>query len=436
MRIATSLLSAALSCGLAAWTQGPAPAPASGLRVLSRPPMPASPLLAEKGDIVREVLLEVTIDAQGHPTRVRVDQGPDELWDLAQDYVKAWTFEPVLTGGVPGVARDRLRIPFRMATLPEAEVVLHVRRAVLDVAVKVREGAPELDAGKLETSVRESLTRAGIEVVREAGAKAEETHHLRLMLFASRTPSGLLEVTFLGRCSLLADRALPANSPGQTKRVWNAAKVLGMADSEGWQEAVAGALCRLAETVGGLPSPVRPAIVTGARAPASAPGLQAAPPTAAPSRQAAAAAPRTLSKEDLLRIRDGRVPEVAPRQLPHDSGPLAFASAPSGFAGGGVAGGFGGKVVDFDFSQVKIRHQPKPPPYPAIAKMAKVQGTVVVELTIDTTGRPCRAETLGGPLPLQSASVQYSLEWRFEPALINGVPQVARFRLTMPYRLF
>ena len=74
------------------------------------------------------------------------------------------------------------------------------------------------------------------------------------------------------------------------------------------------------------------------------------------------------------------------------------------------------------------------PPYPTSAKMHRVQGTVVVELIVDPEGRVARAEALEGPGPLLLTAIGYALDWKFQPALLNGVPQYARFRLTMPFR--
>lgn len=91
--------------------------------------------------------------------------------------------------------------------------------------------------------------------------------------------------------------------------------------------------------------------------------------------------------------------------------------------------------ADFDFSQIRVRYQPPPPPYPPEAKARHIQGTVVVELVVDPNGTPIRAEGLQGPMMLVETAIGYALRWRFGPALLNGVPQYARFKLTMPFRL-
>jgi periplasmic protein TonB len=144
------------------------------------------------------------------------------------------------------------------------------------------------------------------------------------------------------------------------------------------------------------------------------------------------------------------VPDVAPRALPtKDQSTSQMQAGGSGTGtgmgvlGGGVAGtgmavaGSGNttRVVDFDFSQIVIKHQPPAPPYPALAKIAKIQGTVVVEIVVGTDGVPTSAKAVEGPPQLRATAENYALQWRFEPAKQNGVPQIARFKLTMPFKL-
>jgi len=95
----------------------------------------------------------------------------------------------------------------------------------------------------------------------------------------------------------------------------------------------------------------------------------------------------------------------------------------------------GAKQADFVFIQMRVKMQPPPPPYPPLAKVSGIQGTVVVELVVNPEGVPISAAALSGPIELTPAAVLYGLDWRFEPATLNGVPQTARFRLTMPFNL-
>nr|WP_320131901.1 TonB family protein [uncultured Holophaga sp.] len=136
------------------------------------------------------------------------------------------------------------------------------------------------------------------------------------------------------------------------------------------------------------------------------------------------------------------VPELAPKELPKQDLSLKYAQAapaassgPTGVTGPAVAGAGTGKVQDFDFSQIRIKYQPPAPPYPAIAKLARIQGTVVVQITIDTEGVPTEAQAMSGPPQLRATAEAYARRWRFEPATVNGTPVMGRFTLTMPFRL-
>lgn len=90
---------------------------------------------------------------------------------------------------------------------------------------------------------------------------------------------------------------------------------------------------------------------------------------------------------------------------------------------------------DLDFSRIRVRHRPPAPAYPGAAREQHVQGTLVVQITMDPEGRPTRAVALGGPPLLKPTALRYAMQWLFEPALLEGRPQWARFNLTMPFRL-
>ncbi len=92
-------------------------------------------------------------------------------------------------------------------------------------------------------------------------------------------------------------------------------------------------------------------------------------------------------------------------------------------------------VQEFDFAKIKVAHQPPAPAYPAEAKLQKIQGTVVVELTVDEAGAPVEVKALEGPEALAPTAVEYAKSWRFEPARVDGKAVKARFRLSMPFRL-
>lgn len=62
------------------------------------------------------------------------------------------------------------------------------------------------------------------------------------------------------------------------------------------------------------------------------------------------------------------------------------------------------------------------PIYPAIAKAARLQGTVVVTAVIDRSGRIINAQVVEGPLMLRDAAVTAVRDARYHPYLLNGQP--------------
>lgn len=188
---------------------------------------------------------------------------------------------------------------------------------------------------------------------------------------------------------------------------------------------------------------------------ADAPPPPPPPPPPAPAAPAAPA-PKIQMKDapppPPINPNQDVVPEVAPRNLPKQDLTMAYASAQSagsGVPGGGVAGGSVGPstggmavqgastthVVDFDFSQMKEKYRPPAPAYPPLARIARIQGTVVVEIVVGPDGIPISAKAIEGPAQLRKTAEDYAMQWKFEPALLNGVPQTARFKLTMPFHL-
>jgi protein TonB len=107
----------------------------------------------------------------------------------------------------------------------------------------------------------------------------------------------------------------------------------------------------------------------------------------------------------------------------------------SGAGGGAAAGGGHGGPIALDFSQVKVAFRPPEPPYPPLARMARIQGTVVVELTVGLDGVPLGAMALEGPFQLRAAAQAYAMAWRFVPTREGGQPVVSRFKLSVTYRL-
>lgn len=92
-------------------------------------------------------------------------------------------------------------------------------------------------------------------------------------------------------------------------------------------------------------------------------------------------------------------------------------------------------VIDIEFSELTVKYQPPPPPYPLLAKLAKIQGIVIVEIIIGQDGIPIRAVTIEGPAQLRTTAEKYAMQWKFNPAMLGGIPHIAKFQLNMPFVL-
>ena len=92
-------------------------------------------------------------------------------------------------------------------------------------------------------------------------------------------------------------------------------------------------------------------------------------------------------------------------------------------------------VLDYDFRQMRILSKVDPS-YPPIARLAKIQGEVVLLMVVDPHGLPTEVKALSGPHPsLEMEAMRVARLWRFEPATMNGQPVSAQFKLTILFRL-
>jgi TonB family protein len=132
---------------------------------------------------------------------------------------------------------------------------------------------------------------------------------------------------------------------------------------------------------------------------------------------------------------EGQIPKAGRIEEPATPG-LSYATASSDpvLPSGGVLPP-GKRVASFEFSQMKVKVKPPPPAYPDLARIARIQGLVIVEIIVGKDGSPSSVKAILGPAQLRLAAERYASQWRFEPACQNGEPVMARFLLSMPYRL-
>jgi protein TonB len=75
------------------------------------------------------------------------------------------------------------------------------------------------------------------------------------------------------------------------------------------------------------------------------------------------------------------------------------------------------------------------PEYPGIAKIAHVEGAVVIDAIISRTGTIESVHVLSGPPVLQAAALAAVRQARYRPFLLNGQPTEVQTTITINFRL-
>jgi protein TonB len=107
---------------------------------------------------------------------------------------------------------------------------------------------------------------------------------------------------------------------------------------------------------------------------------------------------------------------------------------PGGVLGGVIGGTGDGPVMDYD-QPPRLLSQLKPQ-YPQEAFVKKIEGTVIVEILIDSTGAVVRARILQSIPALDAAALQTVKEWRFAPAMKRGRPVATIAQAPVTFRIF
>lgn len=75
------------------------------------------------------------------------------------------------------------------------------------------------------------------------------------------------------------------------------------------------------------------------------------------------------------------------------------------------------------------------PTYPAIARSARLSGTVVLSAKISKTGAIEDLSVISGPAMLQGAAIDAVKQWRYKPYLLNGDPTEVSTTVTVNFNL-
>lgn len=175
----------------------------------------------------------------------------------------------------------------------------------------------------------------------------------------------------------------------------------------------------------------------------------AAPPPVRTETPASAPAPSPVSRN--------AAPVVAPREI----GPETVPSAPSmpDLPAGDAPTGSGdlGAIID---GAARIMPSPPPPPqhpagpirvselvqpprkivdvrpeYPALARQAKVDGTVILEAILDRSGRVDGLRVVKSIPLLDQAALEAVRQWRYTPTVLNGQPVAVLMTITIRFTL-
>jgi protein TonB len=160
-------------------------------------------------------------------------------------------------------------------------------------------------------------------------------------------------------------------------------------------------------------------------------------------------------------------PTEIPREIPppSDEAPIVGVSSivsgiPGGIAGG-VAGGVSGGVVGGLLSGAAPPPPPPPPPkpvkrnpirvggnvqesrlirrvdppYPDLAKRARVSGKVTLVVTVDEEGNVTECSVTSGHPLLNDAALNAVKQWKYSPTLLNGEPVPVIANVTVIFKL-
>jgi len=180
------------------------------------------------------------------------------------------------------------------------------------------------------------------------------------------------------------------------------------------------------------------------------------PPPPATAAQVAAQRPRTsITKGAIIS------PTVIPKQilmvkevpLPADVSAGVVGGVPGGVPGGQIGGVLGGILgglpravrppapkplrpirIGGDVKPPRLIYGPSPV-YPAIAKVAHIQGDVIIDAIIDTRGNVVQMHFLSGPPLLMNAAMDAVSRWKYQPTLLNGEPVAVEFQVTVQFQL-
>ena len=176
----------------------------------------------------------------------------------------------------------------------------------------------------------------------------------------------------------------------------------------------------------------------------------APPPPPPPAPRAARAATTSPQTPD-----DLAAPTEAPPSIAPEPGPPGVAPDPGAIPSiGGEPGGIGAlpggtaivvqppepprqsgpvRVADLPVSPRKIGDVR--PVYPEIARLSRLEGTVILEAVLDTTGRVTQMRVIKSAPMFDQAALDAVRQWRYTPSIYGGHPVSVLMTITVRFTL-
>lgn len=107
---------------------------------------------------------------------------------------------------------------------------------------------------------------------------------------------------------------------------------------------------------------------------------------------------------------------------------------PGGVLGGVVGGTGDGPVMDYDQGPKLLKMVR--PVYPQDAFVKKIEGTVLLEILIDSTGRVTRVRIINSIPALDQAAIETVKQWVFSPAIKRGHPVPTTANAPVTFRIY
>jgi len=73
------------------------------------------------------------------------------------------------------------------------------------------------------------------------------------------------------------------------------------------------------------------------------------------------------------------------------------------------------------------------PVYPSMARETGIEGDVVVDTTIDASGKVTTMKVLSGPPVLRQAALDALRQWKYAPSMLNGQPIPVEMTVTIKF---